>query len=71
LDIDVNMVEEGQVERSTNGVLYSLSEHNMTAIVAIIECVEDVRGVISNAIVVTLHIAHPVPRRRTWWGFAR
>lgn len=40
------MLEEGQVERSADGVALVLGEHNVAAIVAFLDSLQDVLGII-------------------------
>jgi hypothetical protein len=66
---DVNVVKESQIEGCPNRVLYSLRENDMTAIIAIMEGIQDICRVVGNTIVVALHVAHLVPRRGPWWRY--
>lgn len=65
---DVDMVKESQIESCPNRILHSLLEYDMTAIIAIMKSIQDIRRVIGHTIIVALHVAHLVPKRGPRWG---
>jgi hypothetical protein len=65
------VVEEGEIEGCADGIFQSLSKDSVASIVAIMKSIEDVLGIISHTIIVTLHIADPVPWRRRWRRLGR
>ena len=60
----IDVLEEGKVKRSTNGVVLVLGEDNVTTIVAALNGAHDVLGVIL-AVAVGLDGAGPLARRRS------
>jgi hypothetical protein len=59
--------EPCQIKSCSDEILDTLSEDNMAAIVAAVKGLQNVRRIICYAVIMALHIAHPVARRRRWW----
>ena len=64
LNIEIDMVEVGQVQCCTDHVLLTLGENDMTAVVAFVDGRKDVVRVISHAVVVRANITDSVSGRR-------
>jgi hypothetical protein len=58
----IDVVEESQIKRGADRELLILGEHNVTAIVALFDGLEDVRGVI-RSVTARLNNACPGPIR--------
>lgn len=58
------MLQVSQVQRLADNVSGTLWENDMTAIVALVDCLEDVLRVIGFHVIVTLDVAVLVPERR-------
>jgi hypothetical protein len=55
------MIEESQIHGCGNEILDSFSENGMASIVAFMERLEDVVGVISDTVIVTICITNSCP----------
>lgn len=68
---NVNVVQERKVQRSANHIVRALREDDMSAVVALVDGLEDVRRVIRDQVVMALDVAVPVPGRRRWERLVR
>jgi hypothetical protein len=62
------VLEECQIQGCANGIFQPLFKHNMATIIAVMKSIKDVCGIVSDAVIVTLHIADPVTWWRRWQG---
>jgi len=62
LNIDIDVIQIGKVQSSANDVLNALAEHDMSAVIAVIQSIYNVRRIV-GAIIVALYVAHLCP----WW----
>lgn len=65
------MLQECQVQRCTDGILFVLREDNLPAVVALVQCGEDKLGIV-GAVTMTAHMADLLARvamweRSEWW----
>lgn len=77
LDVDVDVLQEGPVHSSADGVCLVLGEDNMAAVIAVVEGCEDMLRVVGHSITMRLHHTNLVAFRRvgdreSWliWGWA-
>ena len=64
LDIEIDMVEVGQVQCCADHILLTLRENDMTAVVALVNGRKNVVRVVSHAVIVRADVTDSVPRRR-------
>jgi len=71
LDVEINVLEEGQVECSADNIGCTLREDDMSTIVTRVDGLEDVGRIVGNSVIVALNVAIPVPggrgRQRLVW----
>ena len=61
---DIDVLQKGQVERGSNHIGGTLGEDDVSTVVALVDGSKNVFRVVSLAIIVALHIAVSVSRRR-------
>ena len=64
---NIDVIEPSQIKSCSDEILDSLSEDNMAAIVAVMKGIQNIFRIICYAVIMALHVAHPIARGRRWW----
>jgi hypothetical protein len=64
---DIDMIQECQIKGSPDCVFEPFFKDSMSTIIARMKSAQDICGVVSNTVIVTLYVADFIARWRRWW----